>query len=307
MELKYCLLTLLIICATFNTYSQEKNDTTIIITSSKQFEELHIYKDSLHLYKKYDFQDFYFDNDNYNGRLSIGSNRMDILASQKQTSGFRKFYSKSHKYILPIGLISYGIASQKSESLQEFDYEIYDEIEEHSEKIFRIDDYLQFAPGVAVFGLDIAGIKAENNIRDRVFVMTVSHLIMGVTVATMKETINKQRPDSYSLRSFPSGHTATAFTGAHILFKEYKKSSPLVGIAGYASSAATGILRIVNKKHWYSDVVIGAGIGIISAEIGYALLPIFQNIFDGKKQDKNLILVPSISTDYYGVGMAYTF
>ena len=92
---------------------------------------------------------------------------------------------------------------------------------------------------------------------------------MSATIQTMKHTINVQRPDGSNMKSFPSGHTATVFTGSHILFNEYKDSCPWIGIGAYGIATATGILRMTNNKHWLSDVVTGAGIGILSAEVAY--------------------------------------
>ena len=64
----------------------------------------------------------------------------------------------------------------------------------------------------------------------------------------MKHTINVQRPDGSNMKSFPSGHTATVFTGSHILFNEYKDSCPWIGIGAYGIATATGILRMTNNK-----------------------------------------------------------
>ena len=69
--------------------------------------------------------------------------------------------------------------------------------------------------------------------------------------------------------SFPSGHTATAFMTATMLSKEYGHLSPWVGIGAYSVATTTGLMRVVHNKHWLSDVLTGAGIGIISTELGY--------------------------------------
>ena len=150
-------------------------------------------------------------------------------------------------------------------------------------------------------------IKAKHNIRDRTIVMLTSQFIMGATVQTMKSTTHIRCPDDSNNKSFPSGHTATAFVGAHILFKEYKDISLWIGITGYAAATTIGVFRVLNKKHWVSDVVTGAGIGILSAELGYMLLPVFHKAIGIKEHNKNLVIVPSIGVDSYGVSLAYTF
>ena len=211
------------------------------------------------------------------------------------------------KFIIPTAMISYGLITRGSKSLQELDHSTYNEINEHLQVSIPIDDYSQYTPALAVYGLDFAGIKAKHNFRDRTIVMTMSYIIMGATVQTMKNTINIERPDGSNNKSFPSGHTTTAFVGAHILFKEYKDTSPWIGIAGYAVAASTGTLRVLNKRHWVSDVVTGAGIGILSAEAGYLLLPVFHNMFGIKNRNNSLIVAPIIGIDNYGIGMTYTF
>lgn len=85
---------------------------------------------------------------------------------------------------------------------------------------------------------------------------------MGGTVQVMKKNIYAPRPDHAGINSFPSGHTATDFTGV--------------------------------------------GIGILSAEAGYLLLPVFRKL-TGAKENRNLLVTPVIQARGPGMGMAYTF
>ena len=101
----------------------------------------------------------------------------------------------------------------------------------------------------------------------------LSNIIMNTTVFPLKKISHRLRPDSSDYYSFPSGHTAEAFTSAEFLYQEYKNVSPWYGVAGYAIAATTGYLRMYNNKHWFSDVVAGAGIGIASVKITYWLYP----------------------------------
>ncbi|GAE86373.1 PAP2 superfamily protein [Bacteroides reticulotermitis JCM 10512] len=228
---------------------------------------------------------------------------MNLKGRKRKNNIFNAPYSK---FIIPATLITYGVASQFDKS---DDYEIHDEVTKSGIGAWTIDDYSQFAPAVAVYGLDLMGIKAKHNFRDRTIVMATSHIIMGGIVQTMKSSINVVRPDGSNYKSFPSGHTATAFVGAHILFKEYKDTSPWIGVAGYAIATGTGLLRVTNKKHWLSDVSAGAGIGILSAELGYLLLPVIHKAFGIGERSKSssLVIAPTIGLNNYGLGMAYTF
>jgi membrane-associated phospholipid phosphatase len=206
------------------------------------------------------------------------------------------------RLILPAALITYGVLAQLSPPLERLDKGIDEAMGKGHTKV---DDYLQLAPAVAVYGLDFAGIKAKHSFRDRTFVMASSHLLMALSVYAVKHTAQVMRPDGSAPTSFPSGHTATAFTGAHILFREYKDVTPWIGIAGYAAGAATGLMRITNRKHWLSDVVAGAGAGILCAEAGYLLLPVFRRMLGEGGPD--VAIAPILGGNTFGLGLAYRF
>ncbi|MDR1500304.1 MAG: phosphatase PAP2 family protein [Tannerellaceae bacterium] len=206
------------------------------------------------------------------------------------------------RLILPTALIAYGVASQVSPALDRLDKKINEAL---SNPGARIDDFIQYAPAAAVYGLDWAGVKAKHNFRDRTFVALSSHLIMGASVYVIKHTSGVMRPDNSARNSFPSGHTAVAFTGAHLLFKEYNDVSPWISVAGYGVATATAVMRMVNRRHWLSDVVAGAGIGILSVEAGYLLLPVFRRMMGPGAPD--MVIVPMGGGGMYGAGLALRF
>ena len=74
-------------------------------------------------------------------------------------------------------------------------------------------------------------------------------------------------------RAFPSGHTATAFVAAEFIQQEFKDASPWYGFAGYTVATATGTLRMLKNAHWFSDVVAGAGVGILTTKLTYLAYP----------------------------------
>ena len=222
---------------------------------------------------------------------------------QKQS----KLNAPGAKFIIPAVFISYGALAQVWEPLQQLDKHIDKEVSRHFTKRRRFDDYLELASVFAPYGPDILGVKSKNNFRDKTFVVITSNLIMGGAVFTLKNTTNVERPDGWDHYSFPSGHTATAFVAAHILFKEYKDITPWIGITGYAVATTMGTMRILNRKHWLSDVVTGAGIGILSVEIGYMLLPVFHNIIGVEQNKSTLTIIPVIGNNQYSLGIAYVF
>ena len=209
-------------------------------------------------------------------------------------------------FIIPSVFITYGALAQVIKPLQQLDAYVDIEVGKHFQRR-SFDNYLQYVPVAAVYGLDLSGIKAKHNFRDRTFVVITSHLIMGGGVQAVKMATSVERPDGSNHHSFPSGHTATAFTGAHILFKEYRDVSPWIGIAGYATATTVGAMRILNRKHWLSDVMAGAGVGILCAEIGYMLLPVFHRVIGVEETKTNLAIAPVIGNNQYGLGVVCVF
>lgn len=134
------------------------------------------------------------------------------------------------------------------------------------------DNYTQYTPLAATWALNIAGVEGRSSLKRLAVSNALSALTMAAMVNSLKYSTREQRPDATSHNSFPSGHTATSFMAATILHKEYGLTRSLwYSFAGYSVAAATGVCRILNNRHWISDVLVGAGIGIISTDVGYLL------------------------------------
>jgi membrane-associated phospholipid phosphatase len=129
---------------------------------------------------------------------------------------------------------------------------------------------------------------------------------LNATVFPLKKITNQLRPDSSAYTAFPSGHTGEAFASAELMRMEYKDVSPWYGVAGYAMAVTTGYLRMYNNKHWLSDVVAGAGIGILSAKLAYWLYPKIQHKLFKDKISKTIIL-PAYQNNSFGVVIAHRF
>lgn len=136
---------------------------------------------------------------------------------------------------------------------------------------YSYDDYLQYAPAALMIGLKIGGVEGRSSWGRMAVSAGFSAALMAATVNSIKYTAGVMRPDGSKVNSFPSGHTATAFMSAALLQKEYGRRSPWYGAAGYTMATATGVSRILNNRHWLSDVLMGAGIGVLSVELGYLL------------------------------------
>lgn len=136
---------------------------------------------------------------------------------------------------------------------------------------YKYDDYLQFAPAVAMVAMKALGLESRSSWGRMIASGGMSTGLMLSTVYVVKYGLGRLRPDGSTHNSFPSGHTAMAFTSATLLHKEYGHLSPWVSIAGYTAATVTGISRALNNRHWLSDIVVGAGVGILSTELGYLL------------------------------------
>ena len=141
-----------------------------------------------------------------------------------------------------------------------------------------LDDYMQYAPWAAHAVMGVCGVKGISKNRYQVLVADAfAAVMMAATVNGLKYSINRTRPNG-SNASFPSGHTAMAFTGATLLAHEYGHRSIWIPVAGYTLASATGVMRVLNNRHYLSDVVVGAAVGILSAELAYwATDAIFKN------------------------------
>ena len=136
-----------------------------------------------------------------------------------------------------------------------------------------VDDYLQYVPLVSVYGFSLLGADAKHGYVDRTLEVGVAGVALVGMVGGAKYLIRKERPNGEDFNSFPSGHSAKAFMGAELVRIEYGDEHPWLAVGAYTLATATGALRVYNNHHWLPDVIAGAGVGILSARIGYWLLP----------------------------------
>lgn len=212
-------------------------------------------------------------------------------------------------FIVPAAMIAYGATAVHNGTLQKLNGDVKEQVwEDNPHKLFHLDNYLMFAPTLSVYALNAAGIHGAHNFKDRTIILLMANVIANGTVFSVKGWSHERRPDGSDYQSFPSGHTAEAFAGAEFMRMEYKDVSPWYGVAGYAMATATGMLRMYNDKHWFSDVVAGAGVGIASTRLAYWLYPRMQRLF-GKKVDpeKVSVLMPTYSSGSVGLAYVKTF
>ncbi|QEC72470.1 phosphatase PAP2 family protein [Arachidicoccus ginsenosidivorans] len=133
----------------------------------------------------------------------------------------------------------------------------------------KVDNYLQFSPLIANYALEAFGVPGKTDPFNQAMLTLKSEaLMLGVTYL-LKTTVREQRPDGSNHQSFPSGHTAQAFTAATLLCEQYGYRYKWLPYVAYTVAGGTGLLRMANNKHYICDVFMGAAIGILSVKVAY--------------------------------------
>jgi membrane-associated phospholipid phosphatase len=188
------------------------------------------------------------------------------------SSPVKKSFFKSKGFrasIVPAVLIGYGVSTINGNGF----YSSYDAKNDirHVFGDYRnhIDDFLQWAPYLEIPVVLLAGVESHNDRLNLGLVIVKSELIMLSSVYVVKTLAGVERPDGSDKLSFPSGHTAQAFLAASIVHTEFRDKSQWYGIGAYTLATSVAAFRMINNKHWESDVVAGAGFGILSAHVAY--------------------------------------
>ena len=152
-------------------------------------------------------------------------------------------------------------------------------------------DFLQYSPTAILYAMKAFGVEGRSDWRRMITADIGSMAIMNLIARPTKHIIKRERPDGRAFNSYPSGHTATAFMAAQMLHKEYGETlSPWISVAGYGIAATTGIFRVIANRHWCSDVLGGAAIGIFSTELAYEL----TDLLFKEKGLRSAIVVPDL-------------
>lgn len=192
------------------------------------------------------------------------------LSAQQTDSAyqFRKAFRTS-KLLLPAAFMASGIFTNGNgtESIKK---EIAEERNEYLPGVHtRADNYLQFSPIVIAYGLDAMGYRSKTDLLNRTAILIKGEMAMAGSVFILKNATHQLRPDNSAYNSFPSGHTAQAFAAATFLSEEYKHRFPWMPYAAYGIAGSVGVMRMVNNRHYISDVLFGAGLGYLSMKMSY--------------------------------------
>lgn len=206
--------------------------------------------------------------------------------------------------ILPASLITVGAIGTAINGMNDFHLLS----RKDSVRGIHADDYLEWGMLGWVFICDLLG-KEKHSLVDQIFLLTLAEGMNAGIVHGLKNTVRQSRPDG-GPRSFPSGHTANSFLGAHLAYKEFKDSNPLLAYSGYAIATFVGVSRIYNNRRWVADVLAGAGIGILSVELSYLLyFPVRDALCKRTKNRHtgNLVFAPAFTPEGGGVYFSFRF
>lgn len=199
-------------------------------------------------------------------------------------------------FIIPSLLIVSGVYALTDDSKIN-KYEIAEERNEYYGSFsISADDYLQFAPIVIGYGLEFTNLKSRDDLLNKTIKLAKSELLMMAIVYPLKNLTHGARPDSGASTTFPSGHTAQAFLAATFLDEQYRHVSKWISVGGYAIATSVGISRILNNRHWVSDVLAGAGIGILSVKVVSV-----THQYRWKNRNVKMVCVPW--KDQHGMGL----
>lgn len=212
----------------------------------------------------------------------------------------KKLRSKAWTLVPPAIAIGYGVSSFVVPPVRRLDYYIRGDIRKYDPNFnTTAESYFLFTPMAMVYGLNLIGVEGKNRFIDRTMLLGFSAGILGLSELGIKNLSHRLRPNGADYFSFPSGHTGAAFMGAEFLAQEFGDKSHIYTVIGYTFAVTTGIFRMYNRDHWFSDVVAGAGFGIISTKAAYIVYPWLRNkLTHADKNGKTTTFMPSYQ---YGV------
>jgi membrane-associated phospholipid phosphatase len=192
---------------------------------------------------------------------------VDFVGDGKRTLGafpknlgrsFIGVFSRNNVAPLLIGVVAAGTSSSFDRQVS---IELRGQARGFSTAASTAGGFTVMAP--AALGLFAAGrFTHDTRLRAFSYDATQALIVNGVYTSIFKSTFRRERPDGSNALSFPSGHTSSAFAMATVAEKHYGWK---VGVPSYLAASAIGFSRISNHRHYLSDVLAGATLGVITA------------------------------------------
>jgi len=168
----------------------------------------------------------------------------------------------------------------------------------------NFDDLLQHSPIAMLYISDLAfGHDKQTIGRHTRHLIVTQALTLGTSLA-LKGLTNSPRPNGGS-HTFPSGHTAYAFASAGVIYQSFKDKNLWLAYSGYIPATVVGAFRMIKDKHWVSDVVFGAGLGILMSHLTYHI-DLWHSKTDRKPKGLTSVNI-RLGMSASGVGLSATF
>lgn len=197
----------------------------------------------------------------------------------------------SRRVLVPVLLLSAGALTTHRVAIIESDAEMREELQEHLQPVrTSIDDQLRHVPAYATVGLSLLGVEGKHSTVNQTFLFALTYTINNTLTSNLKRLTRVERPQGNSFDSFPSQHTSAAFSAARFLDREYGQRSVWYSVGGYTVATGVATLRVVKDNHWVSDVLAGAGVGMLSTELAYWMYPYLQRLLIKGLQERAMVM-----------------
>jgi membrane-associated phospholipid phosphatase len=170
--------------------------------------------------------------------------------------------------------------------------------------LYGVVEYANIA-SIATYGMGL--LTGEDEVRKvgRMLFQSISY--SGIAVISLRILFGREKPYSGSgawgftwmnfddeVQSFPSGHATVAFAFSTVLAEYFDTILSRVFFYGMASLG--GFARIYDNQHWFSDIVVGALLGLTAG---------FHTINEENKRENNTGSKLSFNIGFNRIGIKY--
>lgn len=179
-------------------------------------------------------------------------------------------YLRPSTLIVPTSFLLYGCLKPAIKGIQNFDDDIKAQALSHYPNFKTYaDDYLMWVPSAALYTLKAFNVPTKHSFKEQLIIEAGSIIITGGVGLVMRKISGNMEVYNKEGTKFPSGHTANAFRAAEIFHQELKDTRKVLSYAGYVVAAGVGTFRILHRNHLFTEVIAGAGLGILSTKLTY--------------------------------------
>jgi hypothetical protein len=271
----------------------------------------------------------------YNENTRITPGVYFILLGSDFRQQITKPFHMDRKDWRNLGIFTAGVVALvfADEPIQKFALKLRD----NNKGLQRVSSYVTKFGGLyeayVLVGLGSYGFIFNNEkMKTTTLLATQSYITSAVIAALIKTITGRQRPSHFDPShieaeptfhgpfysnsrdkngkrintSFPSGHTTAAFSAATVFALEYK-NRPWVPILSYSAATLIGLSRITENKHWFTDVLVGAGLGFLTGRQVVNNYHRYSKLKAPNQKKNTVALNLQYSSGVIQPGLIYTF